>query len=129
MGIIKFILDIIFPIYCISCKKEGSAWLCDKCLNKIIFKVNQTCPICNKIITPNGEACFSCQHQSAIDGILVASFYRKNKKKTVVAALIHFYKYRFVDTIGLSLGKILEAIARNNNSCSAPSSPFTLERV
>ncbi|KKP68836.1 MAG: Amidophosphoribosyltransferase-like protein [Candidatus Moranbacteria bacterium GW2011_GWE1_35_17] len=108
MGIIKFILDIIFPIYCISCKKEGSAWLCDKCLNKIIFKVNQTCPICNKIITPNGEACFSCQHQSAIDGILVASFYRKNKKKTVVAALIHFYKYRFVDTIGLSLGKILE---------------------
>jgi len=32
--IIKFIADLLFPIYCLSCKKEGQ-WLCDYCLNNI----------------------------------------------------------------------------------------------
>jgi ComF family protein len=39
---------------------------------------------------------------------LVSSFYRINKEKTILAKLIHYYKYRFVSDIGLSLGKILE---------------------
>lgn len=107
MDIKKLILDIVFPIYCISCKTEG-VWLCDKCQNKIILKTEQTCPICKKIIVPNGEVCFSCKHQAAIDGILVASFYKINKNKTILASLIHCYKYRFITAISVSLGKILE---------------------
>lgn len=107
MKIKKFILDTIFPIYCLSCQKEG-VWLCRKCQHKIILKTEQTCPICKKAIVPNGETCFSCKHETSLDGILVTSFYRKNKERTLLAVLIHYYKYRFIKTIGSSLGKILE---------------------
>ncbi|MFA6183473.1 MAG: ComF family protein [Parcubacteria group bacterium] len=107
MDIKKFILDTIFPIYCVSCEKVGT-WLCDECFAKIIIKTEQICPICKKTTTPNGETCFSCKYKNDIDGILVSSFYRKNKEKTILAKLIHYYKYRFISDISLSLGKILE---------------------
>ncbi len=107
MDIKKFILDTVFPVYCISCDKEG-AWFCEKCFSKIIFKIEQTCPICKKATIPNGEICFGCKYKNDIDGILVSSFYKKNKQKTNVAKLIHYYKYRFVSGISEVLGKILE---------------------
>ncbi|MDX9912965.1 MAG: phosphoribosyltransferase family protein [Candidatus Moranbacteria bacterium] len=107
MDIKKFILDTVFPIHCIACNKEG-VWFCEKCFNKIIFKIEQRCPICKKVIIPNGETCFSCKYENDIDGILVSSFYRKKKEKTIVAKLVHYYKYRFVSELSLTLGKILE---------------------
>ncbi|HBI16803.1 MAG TPA: hypothetical protein DDY52_01415 [Candidatus Moranbacteria bacterium] len=113
MDIKKFILDMVFPIYCISCHQEG-VWFCDKCFQKLIFKTEQTCPICKKIIVPNGEICFDCKYQNNIDGILVSSFYRKKKEKTMVAKLIHYYKYRFISSIGQILGKVLEKSILNS---------------
>lgn len=32
--VIHSILDIVFPVYCLGCKKSGE-WLCDDCLNSI----------------------------------------------------------------------------------------------
>lgn len=113
MDIKKIILDIVFPIYCIGCDKEG-VWFCEKCFSKIIFKVEQTCPICKKVTIPNGEVCFNCKYKNDIDGVLVASFYRKNKKKTILAQLIHYYKYRFASEISTALGQILEKSILNS---------------
>jgi len=107
MNIKDFILDMIFPIHCIACDKIG-AWICDECFRKIILKNEQVCPLCKKSFTANGETCFSCRYESDIDGVLVASFYRKDKAKTILAKLIHYYKYRFISDINLPLGKILE---------------------
>lgn len=32
--VFRYILDIILPVQCLGCKKQGE-WLCDKCLNSI----------------------------------------------------------------------------------------------
>lgn len=113
MNIKKFILDTVFPIYCIGCDKEG-VWFCEKCFGKIPFKLEQVCPICKKIIIPSGKVCFDCKGENSIDGILVASFYKKNKEKTILAKLIHYHKYRFALGLGAVLGKILEKSILNS---------------
>ncbi len=102
----KFILETLFPIHCISCNKYGD-WLCQDCLNKISLKKHQVCPICEQKQTPNGIVCFDCKSKYTIDGLLVASFYRRNKKKTILAELIHYYKYRFINELSNPLGEIL----------------------
>lgn len=107
MNIKKSILDVIFPIRCISCSRYDK-WVCKKCLDKVILQKEQLCPICKKIPNLNGEVCFSCKEARGIDAILVASFYRQAKKKTLLAELIHYYKYRFAVAIGRSLGRILK---------------------
>jgi ComF family protein len=107
MNLQKFILDLLFPIQCIACDKYGD-WICTECFEKIKILSEQTCPLCKKIFTKNGELCFSCKEDNPLDGILVASLYRERKTKTLLAKLIHYYKYRFISEIGISLGKILE---------------------
>lgn len=97
-----FILDILFPISCIYCGKENN-WLCEECLDKIPQKQEWVCPICEKNITPGGRVCFQCRKKSLLDGLLVASSY-KNK---IISSAVHYYKYRFADSIAPFLGKIL----------------------
>lgn len=113
MNIKKIILDTIFPIYCIFCKRENQ-WICEKCFDKIIIKTEQHCPLCKKSVTPNGEFCFSCKYKNDLDGILIASFYRKNKEKTLLAKIIHLYKYRFISELNLILGEILKKSILNS---------------
>lgn len=102
----KFILDTLFPIHCISCDKYGN-WICEDCLKKISLKKHQTCPICKQKQTLNGATCFDCKNKHTTDWLLVASFYRRGKKKTILAELIHYYKYRFIDELSNPLGEIL----------------------
>lgn len=107
MSIKKFILDTIFPIQCLGCKKWDQ-WLCDNCLEKIILKKEQCCPLCKKIITPSGETCFNCKYKTALDGMLVASFYKIKRQRTLLGKIIHSFKYRFIIPLHTPLSKILE---------------------
>ena len=94
--------DILFPISCISCGKENE-FLCDSCLSKIPLKSEQSCPICEKVITPQGRTCFGCKTKSSIDGILSASFY----KNELISHSVHLLKYRFIESLSAPLGKII----------------------
>lgn len=98
----NFILDILFPVSCISCGKENT-WLCEDCLSQISPKREQVCPVCEKNITPDGRVCFFCRKKSALNGLLVAASYQN---KTVAEA-VHYYKYRFVEDLHVPLGEIL----------------------
>ncbi len=109
-----FILDTLFPINCINCGKENT-WLCGDCLSRLPAKLEQFCPICEKNITPDGRVCFFCRKKSDLSGILVASSY---KNKTVSSA-VHYYKYRFVESLKAPLGEIL-ARAYLNSRLSVP---------
>jgi ComF family protein len=97
-----FILDILFPITCLSCGKTGE-WICEKCLVKIPLKIDQVCPFCERKITPGGRICFECHKHSPLDGLLVSTSY----KNEIVSASVHNYKYRFVEDLHVPLGKIL----------------------
>lgn len=97
-----FLLDTLFPINCLSCGKEN-IWLCDSCLLKIPENLEQVCPVCERKITPDGRVCFGCRRKTALSGLLAASSYQ-NK---LISEAVHYYKYRFMESLSGPLGKIL----------------------
>jgi ComF family protein len=98
----KIILDLIFPIKCLSCQKEGD-WICKKCLQKFPRYEKQVCPICEKNITPLGAVCLGCKNKSFLDGIFVISPY----SKPLVKKSLHYFKYRFIAKLSQPLAKII----------------------
>lgn len=95
-------LDLLFPITCRGCQKNDT-WLCNECLAKIIRLESQTCPLCEKNITPDGKTCFSCKNNCALDGLLVCTSYQEK----IIRILIHDFKYRFIENLAVPLGKIM----------------------
>ncbi len=117
----NFILDTLFPISCLSCGKHG-AWLCDSCLEKIPLRIEQACPVCEKLITPDGRVCSNCWEESPLNGLLAASYYETEIKseqprqyqfiasfqeRGLVSQIVHYYKYRFVRDLRVPLGKVI----------------------
>jgi len=102
----NFILDLLFPIKCIGCQKEGK-FLCDDCFSLIILNKIQNCPRCGK---PSifGRFCKKCDPQINFSGIITAASY-ENK---LLQKTIHIYKYRFVKELSLPLAQILIKILR-----------------
>lgn len=98
-----FVLDLLFPIHCLGCKKEGS-WLCQDCFSKIELNKKQFCPSCLHE-TISGEFCDVCQTAHKLSGVTVASSY-KNK---LLQKAIQFFKYRFAEELALPLSEILIA--------------------
>jgi ComF family protein len=81
----KFLLDILFPIQCLGCGREGQ-WLCEKCARSLA-----PAPKVNNLVIP------------ALDKIFVAGDY--NDKN--LARLIKKFKYSFMFALGETLGRIL----------------------
>ncbi|MDD5397329.1 MAG: ComF family protein [Candidatus Moranbacteria bacterium] len=100
----RFVLDTFFPIRCLSCQKEGM-WLCEICQTKILLQVEHVCPICEKMITPDGRTCLGCKNKKSLNGMIVTCSYKQSQ----VAQLIHFFKYRFIHDLHVPLGKLLVA--------------------
>ena len=98
----KLILDILFPITCISCGKEDE-WICQDCLSNIFIKNEHVCGICEKVITPDGKTCLACKKKSALGALITAVSY----KNPTVAQAVHFYKYRFIPDLHIQLGNLM----------------------
>ena len=69
----NFVLDIIFPQFCIQCGKEGGC-LCPDCFNLIDVLEHQFCPVCGKRLIGQ-NICNNCVEKTNLDGIFSASFY------------------------------------------------------
>jgi ComF family protein len=104
----KFFLDLLFPIFCLGCKKEG-AWLCQDCFLKIKLNKKQTCPQCRRE-TFFGEFCEVCALAFKLDGVICASSY----KNELLRNAIHTFKYRFAEDLALPLAEILSSIILEN---------------
>jgi len=94
-------LDLIFPIECLSCGKEGE-WLCEKCFRKLKFKPAQYCLHCKKE-NKLGEFCLACRTQYALDGVWIAGVYEEQ----IIANLVKSLKYRFTQDVAKDLGRFL----------------------
>lgn len=108
--IIDFLLDILFPVKCLGCKKEGE-WICKSCLDRIELLQVQTCPKCNKP-SKNGKFC-CCLGQngssnSALSGIIIAARYQDK----LLQKAIHAFKYRFIRDLAVPLSHILIKILK-----------------
>ncbi len=114
--ICTFIIDIIFPIACISCGKDD-IWFCPECFGKINFMKHQRCPVCN-IISDNGKTCPSCKNQTYLSGISISAHY----KDDLLQKIIHAFKYKYVKDLSKTLGSFLiktvpENFISNSKNC------------
>ena len=106
----NFFLEIIFPVCCVGCSREGD-WFCENCTEKIQINSVQFCPICWQL-NPGGRTCENCQ--SDLDGLRVAASYQKNPE---LAQAIQTLKYKFSENLAQNLGEILaKAITTKNYS-------------
>ncbi len=96
-----FILDTLFPVYCLVCKNEDQTFLCSQCEN-ILAKSTQVCILCKKP-SPAGFTHLSCQTHLSPDGFISLLDYTDKK----VSRLIITGKYYLVQDIYSVLGKVL----------------------
>ncbi len=110
-----FALDVLFPVSCLFCQKEG-IWICPDCEKKINLLPFQVCPYCEKTITQNGYICEKCALKQlekkfpfSLDALLCATEYQK------ISKLVHLFKYNFIQTLDAPLGDLLVKILLKNN--------------
>ena len=60
-------IDVLFPRFCLSCKKEGSLWcnVCDEAW--IVNPMKAACPFCLKL--GSDRVCFDCREFVYLDGL------------------------------------------------------------
>jgi ComF family protein len=92
--IIELLKDVLFPVFCVECGKEGD-WFCEKC--RCDFKISPVfaCPACG-VKNTNGAACSSCRNISFLDGVLFLHRYDEND---AIGRLIKFFKYNLARDI------------------------------
>ncbi len=81
------ILDLIFPKFCVNCRKLGS-YICANCFTFISFDVSMICLACNRP-TIDGLTHPGCQGRYVIDGAFAALSY-----KGIIKKLIYNFKYK-----------------------------------
>lgn len=85
-SITQYVLDVLFPIHCLSCDREGE-WLCLRCAKLVRLNSRQACPVCRQSRT--GAVCSACRLKTPLDGLLVACDY----DQPIVKTLTHSFKY------------------------------------
>lgn len=106
--VVNFLLDVIFPIHCISCGRFSSQnqrdYLCKSCLRLIPIKKTLECIGCKKS-SPLGKTCPGCQKEyGSIDHLLIVSDY----KNPLLEKAIKIFKYRFVSDMAEPLGHLIK---------------------
>lgn len=94
----SILLDILFPAFCLSCKKEGS-FLCSECKNSLPL-LPPTCFVCHAMtpITDNnlmGRTCLPCRKKTSIHIFLSPFVYRH----PLASAIIHELKYQRIRSL------------------------------
>jgi predicted amidophosphoribosyltransferase len=109
-----FILDLLFPIECLGCGREGE-WICQSCFGRIRFNDVQYCFHCKKE-NDWGQFCASCQPQYFLNGIWIAGDYEDKFLTNMVQNL----KYRFARDISQALAKFLTIFLKDLIHRNAP---------
>jgi competence protein ComFC len=102
----KKLLDLLFPHYCLQCKKLD--WLiCQECLNKEKIQKPNLCPYCLEN-SEMGKTCRECMEENEwrLNGLFYLQFYRE--KSVLIKALFELkYELRrdFAQPIGNKMAK------------------------
>lgn len=107
--VIKFIVDIVFPIECLGCNK-AEVWLCSSCSRKVKLIESQLCLGCKK--KNGGELCVSCKENCSLDGCL--SFGRYGDE--LLSEVIRAFKYKFSAELAQVLANFLFILWKNEQS-------------
>lgn len=98
----NFLLDIIFPRFCLNCSKEGQ-YLCEDCASLLEILAYQFCPVCAKRLI-NGQTCQGCQKKTNLNGLYFAVSYHYS----LIKKLINQYRNQpFVKELSPSLASLI----------------------
>lgn len=102
------LLDLLFPLRCLSCGREGS-FICSSCCQSL---PRLELPFCQRCGTPlsQGSLCSICiSSPLTIDGIRSLFLF-----KGTVRQAIHQFKYRHLKAIAAPLGQLLAEFLRSH---------------
>lgn len=86
LNILNFFLDLIFPIACQKCDKEGE-WLCQNCFEELQSSlVNQV----------------KLKKVKYFDKLWVVANYQQE----LLSGILHLFKYKYVEDVGIYLSRI-----------------------
>jgi ComF family protein len=100
-------LDLVFPIVCIECRKEGQH-LCKQCQVKLKRNEFQICAGCGSP-SPFGLTHPICKPACGLDGLISAVPY----KEPLARKLVEFCKYRFISGISEVLAEMIAVEVSN----------------
>ena len=85
----EFLLNLLFPLYCINCQREKN-YLCQDCFSLIDISTSQHCPFCSPAkIVLDGKTCYSCRKSKKLTGLFCAASYQN----LIIKKLISQFKY------------------------------------
>ena len=131
-----FLLDLIFPRYCLGCEKEmaskQASLICEACFDKIILNSGVQCHICGS--RNSKGTCKRCRQKTPLKGLLAAGQY----ENPILKEMIHLFKYQSVESLKKPLAELIinylkkenlidKFSARKNNFILVPI-PLTLKR-
>jgi len=104
--VIHTVKEYLFPVFCLSCDKEGT-WVCEDCFSRIDITSQLFCPLCHEK-TSAGEVCDACTSQqktSYLSRHVATTVY---KESALIGTIIHTLKYDFADDVLHSIEHMLE---------------------
>lgn len=97
----KWILDLVFPLYCLSCSHEGSI-VCNRCASGLRLYTTLLCSWC-RTVTGGKEACEACKRRFSIDALVVLHDFHV----PLVRDIVHACKYQSIRDAGNFMGEML----------------------
>lgn len=86
-GFRNMALDVLFPRFCLSCKREGTLW-CEMCDAGWVARPNvASCPFC--LSSGSNFVCSSCREHTFLNGVVSYLPYGN----TIVSSAIRVWKY------------------------------------
>lgn len=109
----NFLLDLIFPRFCLGCQKEltpkQASQTCDACFGKIALNSGVQCHICglrNRLGT-----CLKCRRKTPLKGLLAAGQY----ENPILKEMIRLFKYQSVESLKKPLAELIINYVKKEN--------------
>lgn len=111
-GMKNFLLDLIFPRFCLGCQKELSfkqaSFICEACLNNIALNGVQ-CHVCG--LRNAAGTCRHCRKKTFLSGLFAAGKYQD----PILREAIHQFKYQRMESIKKPLAELLVKYLKKEN--------------
>lgn len=99
----KFLIDTLFPLFCLGCDKEGS-WLCLNCRSKLRAAGIFCCPLCHRARV-EGRCCDNCASSSYVDRHMALDKYDEG---SLLGRIIEVFKYQYLLGIVCELRPLIQ---------------------
>lgn len=111
----EFVLNILFPKFCVNCSKEGS-YLCQDCFSLIDIFERQYCPFCfQPRVVLDGKTCSFCRRSKKLTGLYSAASYNN----FIVKKMINQFKYKpYIKELSKPLSSLIITHLINLNKTS-----------